>query len=144
MKHITKSKSITSGFYRSAKRAGAIAASVAVMAMVSRGELILKNGNTLAFLGDSITAQGQGNHNGYVYLVMRALAADGISVKPIKAGIGGHKSDNMLARLDRDVLSKKPDVMTVSCGINDVWHKKRGKGVSLDDYKRNMSAIFDS
>ena len=138
-----KSKQKTFRFHLAAKRAGAIAVSVAVMAMVARGELILRNGDTLAFLGDSITAQGQGHHNGYVNLVLRALAADGVSVKPIKAGIGGHKSDNMLARLDRDILSKKPNVMTVSCGINDVWHKKSGKGVSLEDYKRNMSAIFD-
>ena len=47
------------------------------------------------------------------------------------AGISGHKSDQMLARLDKDVLSKKPQWMTLSCGVNDVWHGPRG--VPLDE-----------
>ena len=45
----------------------------------------------------------------------------------------------MLARLDKSVLSKKPDWMTLSCGVNDVWHGE--KGVNLEDYKTNISAI---
>lgn len=52
-----------------------------------------------------------------------------------------HKSNQMLARLERDVLSKKPDWMTLSCGVNDVWHGKRG--VSLTDYKVNITKIVD-
>jgi hypothetical protein len=47
----------------------------------------------------------------------------------------------MLERLERDVLSKKPDWMTLSCGVNDVWHGDRG--VPLDQYKLNISAIVD-
>jgi lysophospholipase L1-like esterase len=37
----------------------------------------------------------------------------------------------MLARLEKDVLSKNPQWMTLSCGVNDVWHGT--KGVPLDD-----------
>ena len=44
------------------------------------------------------------------------------------------------ARLDRDVISKKPDWMTLSCGVNDVWHGKRG--VNLEDYKKNIASII--
>jgi lysophospholipase L1-like esterase len=47
----------------------------------------------------------------------------------------------MLARLEKDVLSKKPDWMTLSCGVNDVWHG--AKGVKLEDYKKNITAIVD-
>ena len=114
-----------------------------VAASAAFGELMVKDGDTLAFLGDSITAGGQTNPDGYVNLVLRSLALEGVYVKPVKAGIGGHKSDNMLARLDRDVLSKRPKVMTLSCGVNDVWHQDRNQGVLLEDYKRNVSAIFD-
>ena len=78
-------------------------AAVMVAASAAFGELIVKDGDTLAFLGDSITAGGQSKPDGYVNLVLRSLALEGVYVKPIKAGIGGHKSDNMLARLDRDV-----------------------------------------
>ena len=31
--------------------------------------------------------------------------------------------------------------MTLSCGVNDVWHG--AKGVSLDDYKKNITDIVD-
>jgi lysophospholipase L1-like esterase len=47
----------------------------------------------------------------------------------------------MLARLEPHVLSKKPNWMTLSCGVNDVWHGKRG--VSLEDYKVNITKIVD-
>ena len=80
---------------------------------------------SIAFLGDSITQQGAGPL-GYVTLVLKGLEANGIQVKGIKAGISGHKSNNMLARLERDVLRHKPTIMTLSCGVNDVWHGKNG------------------
>lgn len=44
----------------------------------------------------------------------------------------------MLERLNRDVLSKKPDWITLSCGVNDVWHGTPG---GLDQYKRNITSI---
>ena len=47
----------------------------------------------------------------------------------------------MLARLDKDVLSKKPDWMTLSCGVNDVWHG--ANGVALDQYQQNITSIVD-
>ena len=123
-----------------------IATLVAAMVAASTafGELIVKDGDTLAFLGDSITQQGQSKPDGYVNLVLRSLAIEGVHVKPVKAGISGHKSNDMLARLERDVLSRKPNVMTLSCGVNDVWHQDKNRGVSLEDYKKNVSEIFDT
>ena len=113
------------------------------MATCAFGEIMVKDGDTLAFLGDSITQRGQQNPGGYVNLTIRALAAEGINVKPVKAGVSGHKSDNMLARLNRDVLSRKPRWMTLSCGVNDVWHQDRNTGVLLEDYKANITKILD-
>lgn len=123
-------------------------AAACAMAACSFGEILVKDGDTLAFLGDSITQQGQQNPDGYVNLTIRALASEGVNVKPVKAGISGHKSDNMLARLNRDVLSKKPRWMTLSCGVNDVWHQDfgEGKGVKLEadkaDYIAQTQAIL--
>ena len=121
-------------------------------------EIAVKSGDKIAFLGDSITAGGWGNPAGYVKLVIAGLEANGVKAEPIPAGISGHKSDQMLARLDKDVLSKKPQWMTLSCGVNDVWHGPRG--VPLDDamaksgtyddkvasrgtYQKNITAIID-
>jgi len=108
---------------------------------VLAGPVAIQDGQKIAFLGDSITEGGWGNPVGYVRLVVAGLATNGIEVKALPAGVSGHKSDQMLARLRRDVLEKKPDWMTLSCGVNDVWHGD--KGVPLDLYKNNIGAIID-
>jgi len=105
------------------------------------GEPLLKSGDKLAFLGDSITQFGANKPSGYACLVISGLDANGFKVAPVYAGISGHHSTEMLARVDRDALSKKPAVMTLSCGVNDVWHGDRG--VSLEDYKRNITQLVD-
>ena len=104
-------------------------------------EPIIKDGQKLAFMGDSITQFGAGQSSGYVRLIVSGLEANSIKVVPVFAGISGHKSNDMLARLDRDVIGKKPDFMTLSCGVNDVWHGERG--VPLDLYKKNITEICD-
>ena len=106
---------------------------------IRAAEVAVKSGQTIAFLGDSITEGGWGNPVGYVRLVLAGLAANGVSVEGIPAGISGHKSDQMLARLELHVLSKHPDWMTLSCGVNDVWHGKNG--IPLDQYKSNITEI---
>ncbi|HEV7403284.1 MAG TPA: GDSL-type esterase/lipase family protein [Chthoniobacteraceae bacterium] len=137
-------------------------ASIALLSTWSplRAEILVKSGDKIAFLGDSITAGGWGSPIGYVKLVIAGLEANGVKAEPIPAGISGHKSDQMLARLQKDVLDKKPQWMTLSCGVNDVWHGKGG--VPLDDemaktelyaaqtnmaargtYKKNITEIVD-
>jgi len=97
------------------------------------------SGQKVAFLGDSITAQGAGKPAGYVQLTARALDLIGTQITVIPAGVGGNTSKNMLARVDADVIAKKPDWMTLSCGVNDVWHG--AGGVPLDEYKKNITEI---
>ena len=104
-------------------------------------EPLVKSGEKIAFLGDSITQGGAGHAGGYVQRVISGLEANDIQVTMIPAGISGHKSNQMLERLERDVLSKKPDWMTLSCGVNDVWHG--ANGVALDAYQKNITEIVD-
>lgn len=120
-----------------------LAASLALVVspLLSAAGILVKKGDTVAFLGDSITAQGAAGPGGYVRLVASGLASQGVDITVIGAGISGNKSDQMLARLDSDVLSKKPTWMTLSCGVNDVWHS--AKGIPLDAYKTNITAILD-
>lgn len=103
-------------------------------------DLPIKDGQKIAFLGDSITEAGA-RPKGYVTLVISGLEANGVKATAIPAGISGHKSNQMLERLERDVLSKKPDWMTLSCGVNDVWHG--ANGVPLDQYKVNITKIVE-
>ena len=110
-------------------------------------KLVLKAGDKIAFMGDSITAGGT-RKNGYITLVMAALKKEDLNLSHVPAGKSGHKSNDMLTRLEKDVISHKPQWMTLSCGVNDVWHfklrlgKRTFKGVSLEDYKKNITAIL--
>lgn len=114
---------------------------IATAALVA-GEIPLANGQKIAFLGDSITANGTKSPLGWVNEVVAGLAANGITVTSIGAGVHGDTSKGMLARLDKDVLAKKPDWMTLSCGVNDLTDK--AWGVPLEDFKKNVTAILDA
>jgi len=110
-------------------------------ASLAHADIVVKSGEKIAFLGDSITQFGYSNPIGYVNLVPAAFKAIGIDTVKIPAGVSGHKSNNMLGRVKRDVIDKKPDWMLLSCGVNDVWHGERG--VELAAYKTNIVAILD-
>jgi len=122
-------------------------AALAFAVSTVHAEIAVKFGETIAFMGDSIT-EGGNKKGGYVSLVMSALKSQGLDVKHVPAGKSGHKSNDMLARLEADVISKKPQWMTLSCGVNDVWHfklvlgKRTFEGVGIDDYKKNITAII--
>lgn len=93
-------------------------------------------------MGDSITDMGWKVPGGYVQLVTAGLQTLGVKIVPIPAGVGGNTSVDMLARFSRDVLAKKPDWLTLSCGVNDVWHGANG-GVLLEPYEKNITSIVD-
>lgn len=120
--------------------AAALLSSALSSATLRAEELPVKSGQKIAFMGDSITEAGAGPQ-GYVTLVIRGLEANGVKAAALPAGISGHKSNQMLERLERDVLSKKPDWMTLSCGVNDVWHG--ANGVPLEQYRKNLTQIVE-
>jgi len=105
--------------------------------------ILIQSGQKIGFLGDSITAQGTGP-NGYVTLVVAGLTTNGINVTAVPAGIPGNTSAGMKKRVDRDVLSKGVDWMTLSCGVNDIHLQDKGLGVDLDQYKQNITSILDA
>ncbi len=102
----------------------------------------LKDGETIVFLGDSITQQGAGE-TGYVTLFRKAIekSRPDSGIKVIGAGIGGHKVPDLEARLDKDVLAHKPNVVVIYIGINDVWHSTRGQGTSIAKYESGLRSL---
>ncbi|MHB8508278.1 MAG: glycoside hydrolase family 38 N-terminal domain-containing protein [Candidatus Dormibacteria bacterium] len=101
----------------------------------------LRDGERLAFLGDSLTQGGWEKPDGWVRLLLRTLAAEGINLTPIPAGVGGHTSVDMLARLKADVLDQRPDWVLLSCGVNDVWQGEGG--VPLAEYQRAVRGMAE-
>lgn len=122
-------------------RSAAFLLLLAAASQLLPAQIVLQPGAKVAFLGDSITEAGHDHPGGYVQLVRIALAAQGVPIEVVAAGVSGHKSNQMLERLERDVLGKKPQWLAVSCGVNDVWHGKNG--VPLADYEKNIRGIVD-
>lgn len=85
--------------------------------------ITLKKGDRIVFLGDSITQGGDSHDKGYVRLIRKTLTekAD-LGIEVIGAGISGNKVPDLQRRLEKDVLSKKPTIVVIYIGINDVWH----------------------
>ncbi|MFO0927854.1 MAG: SGNH/GDSL hydrolase family protein [Gemmataceae bacterium] len=99
---------------------------VPLFAAAEAPKAALKKGDRVVFLGDSITQGGVGP-KGYVTLIRKALADKhkDLGVEVIGAGISGNKVPDLQRRLDRDVLQKKPTLVVIYIGINDVWHGER-------------------
>ena len=95
-----------------------------------RADFALRDGDTVAFLGDSITAA-----RGYTKVVEHytLLRFPDRKVRFINAGQGGDTAHGCLKRLDRDVLDAGATVVTVAFGINDI-----GWGTKADDVHRQQ------
>ena len=101
-------------------------------------QVVIRDGDSIAFLGDSITYLGNKEKpNGYVNLVIEGLTEAGIEVTAIPAGIGGNTTVDMLARLNEDVISQHPTWMTLNSGINDT------PKLSVEEFGANIREITD-
>ncbi len=97
------------------------------------------NPTRVVFFGDSITQAGI-NPGGYIDRLKSLLPANQYEL--IGAGIGGNKIYDLYLRMDDDVLAKKPDVVVVWVGVNDVWHKaSSGTGTDADKFVRFYEAV---
>jgi lysophospholipase L1-like esterase len=103
----------------------------------------LSNGEVIAFFGDSIT-QGGARPGGYCRLIGEAIEKQrpDLGVTIVYAGISGHKVPDLQRRLDRDVLGKKPTIVFIYIGINDVWHSVGGRGTSKDDFDSGLRDLI--
>jgi lysophospholipase L1-like esterase len=106
-------------------------------------ELLLKSGDQIVCMGDSITAGG-----GYLRDMDAFFAqqyGDLKLPKIINAGVSGHKAEDCIKRFDKDVLQKKPTLLTLNIGINDVWHRlgQPHDPNVLAAYKENVGKMID-
>ncbi len=111
----------------------------------------------MACIGDSVThgcfelIVGQNgdyvpvyrSEKGYVSGVGRRLRElyPAAAVTVLNAGISGDSSRGGLARLERDVLSFSPDLVTVNFGLNDSMNADTERGVEA--YRKNMRAMLE-
>jgi lysophospholipase L1-like esterase len=118
-----------------------LAVTLMLSALTSTHAEGLKKGDRVIFLGDSITQAGA-RPNGYVSLVRNAIDEKLDGVEVIGAGISGNKVTDLERRLEKDVLSKKPTVVVIYIGINDVWHSTGGRGTPRDRFESGLKDII--
>ncbi len=93
----------------------------------------------IACFGDSVTGvyYHTGSRRAYTDMLEIALqqAIPQANVEMFNAGISGNTTEDALARIDRDVISHRPDLVTVMFGLNDMTR------VPLEAYRVNLKAI---
>ena len=112
---------------------------------------LFQDGETVCFLGDSIT-HGRPYH-GMIYAYYLTRFPDR-TIRFVNAGIAGDSAGGALGRLDEDVLSKSPSVVVVMLGMNDVGRgnyvakptekQLAAQAASLERYRTNMDRLLGS
>jgi lysophospholipase L1-like esterase len=88
-------------------------------------DFAVRDGDTVAFMGDSITAARTYGKIIENYTLLRYPER---KVRFLNVGIGGDTAAGGLKRLERDVFANKVTLLTVAFGINDI-----GWGLYADD-----------
>ncbi|MDG1315636.1 MAG: SGNH/GDSL hydrolase family protein [Flavobacteriaceae bacterium] len=110
---------------------------------------IFESGNTICFLGDSIT------HGGQYHEFLQLFYATRYPILKLtfhNCGISGDNAEGMIYRLDKDVYIHKPSHVFFMTGMNDVIRTLYFEGEAsneivqnrkkaLDEYKRNIHIL---
>lgn len=115
------------------------------------GDFAVQDGQTLLFIGDSITDCGRRGTeaplgNGYVRFVSEMATAryPDRMINIINKGIGGNRVTDLRERWHDDVLVHKPDWLSIKIGINDLHSHLRGAegGVSPELFEEKYDSIL--
>lgn len=106
---------------------------------------------TILFQGDSITDAGRDYNNdgfkgiGYPLLVSSELGYNSPNqYKLINRGVSGNRIVDLYARIKSDLISLKPDYMSILIGVNDAWHDIEWQnGVCADKYFKIYSMLIE-
>ncbi|MFC0212976.1 SGNH/GDSL hydrolase family protein [Paenibacillus chartarius] len=92
--------------------------------------MLLQKNDKIVFIGDSITDKGRKKDplklgSGYVRVLHDYLTAvyPQLSIKVINEGVSGNRIIDLERRWLLDVLDHRPQWVSVSIGINDVWRQ---------------------
>ena len=120
---------------------------VVLAACVARAE-VFKDGETVCFLGDSITHGGRFHSFIYDYYLTRFPER---TIRFVNAGVSGDSAGGALGRLEEDLTSKKPTAVAIMFGMNDVGRgnyaaeptesQMAAQRRALDGYRQNMERL---
>ena len=106
---------------------------------------------TIVFQGDSITDAGRDREYddryglGYPLLVAGKLGfAHPLAYRFLNRGVSGDRIVDLYARIKRDLINLRPDVVSILIGVNDVWHELSSQnGVDVDKYERIYGMMIE-
>ena len=105
----------------------------------------------ILFQGDSITDAGRSRDNdqfpgnGYPTLLKARIGMDYPNEYAcLNRGISGNRVVDLYARIKRDMILLKPDILSILIGINDVWHELgSGNGVDAPKFEFVYGLLVD-
>lgn len=85
----------------------------------------------ILFQGDSVTDcqriydDPKDLGQGYVIYTVEAIkkAFPDMDIEFINRGISGNRTENLLSRIENDLIDLQPDIVTILIGVNDTWHR---------------------
>lgn len=101
-------------------------------------QMELVDGDSIVFLGDSITHQCLYTQYVEDYFYTRYPK---MRLKIHNAGVGGARAWDALARFDKDVAEYKPKYVTILLGMNDGTYRPFDQA-TFDTYKQDMTELL--
>jgi len=98
----------------------------------------------VVFFGDSIT-EAAVKPGGYIVKLDSMIVLQGKTgeYELVGAGVSGNKIYDLYLRMDEDVMAKKPNIVVIYIGINDVWHKTSSRtGTDYDKFEKFYHALI--
>lgn len=111
------------------------------IAQVSRAEFALRDGDTVVFLGDSITASRAYGKIIENYTLLRFPER---KIRFVNSGRGGDTAAGGLARLEQDVFKHGATVLTVAYGVNDIGWGLRASAENKKKYLDSIRGIVEA
>ncbi|WP_228085146.1 SGNH/GDSL hydrolase family protein [Mucilaginibacter sp. JRF] len=115
--------------------ASALLLSINVSPLSAQTVAPFKNGDRVAFVGNSITDGG--HYHSYMWLYYMTRFPD-LKVTFLNAGIGGDVSKQLSRRLDDDVLARNPTVVTLTWGMNDTGYMEWWKDDAQETFRKRL------
>ena len=107
----------------------------------------------ILFQGDSVTDAGRDRSNpadlgeGYPKFAS-AMIQDSYpddDFEFVDLGIGGNRTEHLVARLESDFIEIQPDIVSIMIGINDVWHHYSHAIETTDEqFEENYRTVLDA
>jgi lysophospholipase L1-like esterase len=116
-----------------------------VAAAEENRQVVLKKGDRILFLGDSLTYLAgkeepkQHVSKGYTRIVQETLdkTHKDLGIQVDWVATGGHTVPDLINRLEKDVLPKKPTIVVIQIGCNDA------RRLPKDKFKASLEGLID-